>query len=409
MDGHSRGYRLPGECHGALVFAGTVERAEGVTPGRASSPVEEVERAKGIIVLTPGERESRIKSQISSLHKRLRFKEVFMAGMSKKERVQAALQGQEVDRPPVSFWRHFFEKETSAEGLAEAMLTFQQRFDWDFMKVNPRACYHVEDWGCRFRFSGDPHTAPVLLEPAVRTVQDWEKITVLPPDQGALGEQLQALKLIKEGLQDEIYFLETIFTPLSIAGRLIGSEAAMKEQMQNHPEAVHAALERITETYRRFARACLEVGASGIFFATTAWASYELLTDAEYAEFGRPYDLKVLEAVQDAEFNLLHVCRSRNMLYRLADYPVHAINWASRDPSNPSLREGKAHCTQAVVGGIDHRKTLLKGSVEEVVAQAREAKAQTEGIRWILAGECSIPTRTPERNLTALREAVEKL
>jgi uroporphyrinogen decarboxylase len=332
-----------------------------------------------------------------------------MASMSKKERVKAALQGKEVDRPPVSFWRHFFEKETSAEGLAEAMLGFQKRFDWDFMKVNPRACYHVEDWGCRFRFSGDPHVAPVPRELAVHTVEDWKKITVLPPDKGALGEQLQALKLIKEGLQGEaIYFLETIFTPLSIAGRLVESEQVMKEHMQEHPEAVHAALEQITETYQRFARACLDVGASGLFFATTAWASYELLTDVEYAEFGRLYDLKVLEAVQDAEFNLLHVCRGHNMLHKLADYPVHAINWASRDPSNPSLQAGKAY-SKAVVGGIDHRSTLKTGSVEAVVAQAKDAKEQTGGLHWILAGECSIPTRTPERNLQAIREAVETL
>lgn len=331
-----------------------------------------------------------------------------MATMSKKERVKAALQGKEVDRPPVSFWRHFFEKETSAEGLAEAMLGFQNRFDWDFMKVNPRACYHVEDWGCRFQFSGDPHIAPVMTEAAVQKVEDWKKITVLPPDKGSLGEQLQALKLIKAGLNDEIYFLETVFTPLSIAGRLVESEETLKEYMHKHPEAVHEALEKITETYRQFARACLDVGASGLFYATTAWASYELLTDEEYAEFGRPYDLKVLEAVQDAEFNLLHVCRGHNMLHKLADYPVHALNWASRDPSNPSLQEGTVYA-KAVVGGIDHRGILQTGSPEEVVAQAKDAKEQTGGVRWILAGECSIPTRTPERNLQAIREAVETL
>jgi len=65
--------------------------------------------------------------------------------MSHRERVRASLAGEETDRPPVSMWRHFFEDETSAEGLAEAMLGFQRRYDWDFMKVNPRASYHAED------------------------------------------------------------------------------------------------------------------------------------------------------------------------------------------------------------------------------------------------------------------------
>jgi len=48
-----------------------------------------------------------------------------MERMSKWERVRTALQGKPVDRPPISFWRHFLEKETSAAGLAEAMLGFQ--------------------------------------------------------------------------------------------------------------------------------------------------------------------------------------------------------------------------------------------------------------------------------------------
>lgn len=72
--------------------------------------------------------------------------------MTRWERLRAALKGQDVDRVPVSMWRHFFAKETSAESLAEAMIGFQSRFDWDFMKVNPRASYHVEDWGAPAHF-----------------------------------------------------------------------------------------------------------------------------------------------------------------------------------------------------------------------------------------------------------------
>ncbi len=75
--------------------------------------------------------------------------------MNKRERIMATLKGEDVDRPPVSFWRHFYKEETTHEGLAEAMLGFQGKYDWDFMKVNPRAEYHVEDWGNRYEYSGD--------------------------------------------------------------------------------------------------------------------------------------------------------------------------------------------------------------------------------------------------------------
>ena len=65
--------------------------------------------------------------------------------MNKRERVDAALRGAEVDHVPISFWGHSYVREWSAEGLAEAMLENYHAGDWDYMKVNPRARLQ----GCR--------------------------------------------------------------------------------------------------------------------------------------------------------------------------------------------------------------------------------------------------------------------
>jgi uroporphyrinogen decarboxylase len=61
-----------------------------------------------------------------------------MKTMTKKERIDAALRGEPVDRIPVSLWRHFYQYEDTARGLADAMLLFQQDYDWDFMKDQPK-------------------------------------------------------------------------------------------------------------------------------------------------------------------------------------------------------------------------------------------------------------------------------
>lgn len=330
-----------------------------------------------------------------------------MAQMSKRERVAAALGGAPVDRPPISFWRHFFEKETSAEGLSEAMLGFQHQYEWDFMKVNPRACYHAEPWGCRFQFSGQAHIEPKLLEPAIKTADDWRKIKPLPPTAAALGEQLEALRLIKKGLRGEVPFVETVFTPLSVAGRLTGSDDVMLEHLRQYPERVHEALEAITTTFVNFAQACLDVGADGLFFATTGWATYDRLTDAAYEEFGRPYDVRVLRAVAGAPLNILHVCRSRNMLWKLLDYPAQAVNWATADPTNPRLGEVWQRGHRAVIGGIDHVSTLRQGTPAAVRAEVQAAVDQTRQGLFIGPG-CSISPQTPEPNLRAAHMAVEE-
>jgi uroporphyrinogen decarboxylase len=331
-----------------------------------------------------------------------------MDQMHRRERVQAALQGRPVDRPPISFWRHFFEKETSAAGLAEAMLGFQRAYDWDFMKVNPRACYHAEPWGCRFQFSGQPHIEPKLVEAAIKTPDDWRQVKPLSPTTGAFGEQLEALRLLQEGLRGEVPFVETIFTPLSVAGRLVGSDDVMREHLRQYPERVHEALAAITVTFEGFARACLEVGADGIFYATTGWATYDRLTDAEYEEFGRPYDVRVLKAVEGAPFNILHVCRSHNMLWRLMDYPTHAVNWATADATNPHIGEVWQRTHRPIIGGVDHVHTLRHGKPEAVAAQVRSAVGQTrEGL--LIGPGCSISPQTPEANLRGARAAVDAL
>jgi uroporphyrinogen decarboxylase len=331
-----------------------------------------------------------------------------MDQMNKRERVQAALQGKPVDRPPISFWRHFFDKETSAAGLAEAMLDFQRTYDWDFMKVNPRACYHAEPWGCRFQFSGQPHIGPKLTEAAINTPDDWRQIRPVSPTTDAFGEQLEALRLIKEGLGGEVPFVETIFTPLSVAGRLVGSDEVMREHLGQYPERVHEALDAITVTFEGFARACLEVGVDGLFYATTGWATYDQLTDAEYEEFGRPYDVRVLKAAAGAPFNILHVCRSHNMLWKLMDYPAHAVNWATADATNPQIGEVWQRSHRPIIGGVDHVETLRHSPSEAVVAQIHGAVGQTrEGL--LIGPGCSISPQTPAVNLRAARAAVDAL
>src|SRR5579859_2670662 len=263
--------------------------------------------------------------------------------MNKIERVNAALRGAEVDRVPISFWGHSYLQEWSPAGLADAMLENYHAFDWDYMKVNPRASYHVEDWGGELVRSNDPNHGPTFKRPAVTEPADWRRLRPLEPDRGALGEQMEALAQIRDNLKGEAYFVQTIFSPLSVAKYLVGNRSEpIKITMEDDPGALRAALNVIVETFATYARACLEAGASGIFFATTGWASADQLTQDQYRRWGIEYDMPVVEAFAGrAPFNILHNCGANIYFDLLADYPVHAISWANRLPGNPSLAAGK--------------------------------------------------------------------
>ncbi|MFN8484981.1 MAG: uroporphyrinogen decarboxylase family protein [Anaerolineae bacterium] len=328
--------------------------------------------------------------------------------MTKKERMDAAVRGQPVDRPPVSLWRHFYETEETAQGLAQSMLRWQHTYDWDWMKINPRASYHVEGWGVKLQFSGNAFVKPVTLEVPIQSTRDWAKLKPLPLDTGELAEQLEAIGLIRQGLGLDVYAIETVFNPVSIAGDMVADKQTLVAHMQEDPQALHGALEVITETFRAFARRCLQAGASGLFFATTHWGSYDLLTDEQYAEFGRPYDLRVLDAVQDAPLNVLHVCKNHNMALKLADYPVHAINWAVGSPGNPSLEEVQKVTQAAVMGGF-RNETLLSGPESAIFAEARAAAEATGDRRWVLGPACSISVETPDAHVRAARQAADEI
>ena len=320
--------------------------------------------------------------------------------MNKRERVKAALAGDPVDRVPASFWGHDFLREWSARGLADAMLESFRRYDWDYMKVNPRATYYAEAWGCRYKPSGDATRGPETVDFVLKSAADLARIKPVDIGQGPFAEQLEALRLIGRELSAEAPFIQTIFSPLAVVGRVAnGDREAVRRYMGEAPQALHGALDAIAGTLAAYGKAC------GIFFATVEWGTYDNATAEQYQEFGRPYDLRVLEAVQDAEMNVLHVCRPRNMFDLLADYPVHAFNWAASEPGNPSLKEALARSERAVMGGVAVT-TMAQGTPDGVASEVRQALVETGGRRFLLAPGCSIPPETPEANLRAVRGAL---
>ena len=90
------------------------------------------------------------------------------------------------------------------------------------MKVNPRASYHVEDWGVKVDYgNGGPLRQATVVSVPVHTAADWGKLKPLSPSEGVLDEQIETLERINEALGGETYFIETIFNPLSIASDLV--------------------------------------------------------------------------------------------------------------------------------------------------------------------------------------------
>lgn len=326
-----------------------------------------------------------------------------MEKMSKRERVQAALAGNDVDRVPVGFWRHFPGDDQRADTLVAVTLDFQRRYDLDFIKFPVSSVYCVADYGIKHEYQGSPDGTRVYLERAVKKIDDWDRIEPLDIHKGVYGWHLQSLRQVIDEKSADIPLVVTIFNPLAMAFYLAGDDAALA-CMRLNPDGFKRALQVLTRTCADFVREVIKAGADGIFLSAKS-ASYDIISEEEYEKFGRPGDLSVLDAAKDGWFNILHLHGQYPLFNRLADYPVQAINWHDRT-TYPNLTQAARIFKGALMGGVEQYRLLHYGSPEDVRDQVKDAVQQMDGHRLIVTPGCTYPLTVPFSNLLALRNAV---
>jgi uroporphyrinogen decarboxylase len=329
--------------------------------------------------------------------------------LSKRDRLARVVQGLPVDRLPLSLWRHFYVEETAAESLAEALCRWHRRFDFDFVKINVRAQYHTEGWGCRYGYSGQEHVKPETLDLAVTKPSDYAALERLDVHRWPFSEMLALVHLLRSELGPDEVLLMTVFNPMSVALDLAGGPEALATAINTAPAAVHRALRAITDTFCDFVQLCVDQGADGLYFATTYAATAEHFTREQYEEFGRPYDLEVLEEVRDAPMNMLHVCKSASYVRELADYPVQAINWDTSDATNPTLADLRFACEdRALVGGLSRQLFDQAGAATRLVEELARAREMMGDWPFVVGSTCTLPTETLEENIDAVVAAVRQ-
>jgi uroporphyrinogen decarboxylase len=324
--------------------------------------------------------------------------------MDKRERLQATLHGEQVDRVAVALWRHFPVDDQDPAELAAATVEWQEQYDFDLVKVTPASSFCLKDWGAEDQWTGNPEGTRDFTQRVIQRAEDWTTMKGLDPHQGHLGQQLQALRLIRARLGDGTPMIQTVFSPLSQARHLVGA-TLLPVHLREHPQAVKAALEVITETSVRFVKAARQTGIDGIFYALQM-ATTRVFSVAEYHEFGEPYDRRVLEAASDLWLNVAHLHGEDVMFDLAAGYGAPVFNWHDTE-TPPSLAEGLKKVGGAVCGGLRQWETMVRGTPDQVRAEAQAALAQTGGRRLILGTGCVTPTTAPRANLRAAREAVE--
>jgi len=324
--------------------------------------------------------------------------------VSHRNRLEACLSGDTSCGVPVALWRHFPVDDQKPDTLAAAHLDFQRAYDFDLLKVTPASSYFAKGWGVQDEWRGLIEGTRDYTRRIVHHEQDWGFLPVLDPWQGTLGESLEVLRIVTRELGPDVPVIQTVFSPLSQAKNLIGREELIIH-LRKYPDAVHAGLKTISESTIRYLEAAQRTGIAGVFFAVQH-AQFGLLSESEYLEFGRAYDLQVLEPVRDFWLNMLHLHGVQVMFDNFVDYPVTIINWHDRD-TPPSLAEGKKRFSGLVCGGLRRERSMVLGTPEEVIAEANQAILETGAERLLLGTGCVVPIIAPRANILAARHSVD--
>jgi uroporphyrinogen decarboxylase len=292
------------------------------------------------------------------------------ASMTSKERVDRARKGEDVDRPPFSFWHHFLDESKTGEEHARSTLEFHEKFHTDLVKV----------------MSDYPYPKPKA---------EWY---ALREEKNPFPQQIRALEHIRDGLHGEAYFVETLFNPWKVAENLSSVEQVRKLQHEK-PQALLDALELIAKSEANHARLAVAAGAAGVFLAI-ANAQDGIMTQADYGKFSEPFDKLVLEAVRSAPLNILHLHGDKVYLDRFyKGWAASAINYSMHGTGVPiaKVRDGYSG---VIMGGIDE-VNFRKLSAADLKRQWTEA-AKAAGKKFILTPGCSVPNDSSDEELSRL-------
>jgi uroporphyrinogen-III decarboxylase len=288
------------------------------------------------------------------------------ATLTQKERVDRALKGIDLDRPPFSFWHHF--GLTTPEAHAKATLKFHREYHTDLVKV-------MSDF------------------PYPRPKGKWYELKV---DENPFPAQIRALEMIRDGLEAKAYFVETLFNPWNVAEKLSSPEE-VKRLADEKPQALLDALDVIAQSEIHHARRALAAGAAGIFLSVANANSKELSPD-DYLRFSAPFDRKIPEACT-ADLNVLHLHVDRDHVHLFKGFHVAAINYSLHVSGIP-VSEMRQLYSEAIMGGLDE-VNYRKLTAAELEAQWKSAE-KAAGKKFLLTPGCSVPNDSKRNELLRL-------
>jgi len=328
------------------------------------------------------------------------------------ERTRLYAQGKEVDRLPCcldggetmapligcSIDEYYF----SAEKMCQVEEYIHSRFGSDSAGISTSLRGMAEAMGSEIRYSKTG--VAQLAKPAVTLAEaDSARLVDVERD-GRLPIILEAVRLTKQRLGDQVSVSCSVTGPFSIAAMVLGTQQLMMGIIKK-PEKIHALLDIIVENNNRLIRRLVELGV-GIGFPDPV-SSTSLISPAQYRTFSLPYLQRNIDYIKSLGGGCgLHICGTSRAIWE--DLRSTGIGAFSLDNAEDlTVAKQVLGPYMEIQGNVPPVEVMRLGTPQDVLRSARECirKGHDSPRGFTLTSGCQMPIHTPEENMQALMDA----
>lgn len=317
--------------------------------------------------------------------------------MTKRERVIAAINGQEVDVIPSGFSLHFPTEVAFGDKAVEAHLQFFKDTDTDILKIM------------------NENLVPYMGE--IKTPEDYKMVKSISLHDRFMQDQIELVKRILDSCDPEGFTMGTLhgttassIHPLEKMGLEYDYDVVRKmhsEFLKENPEPVLEGMKRIVDGMCQLAQKYIELGVDSVYYAALGGET-RYFTDEQFAEWIEPFDKIIMGAIKEAGgYCFLHICKDQLNMERYRNYGAYAdvVNWGVYEAPF-SLEDGRRLFPgKTIMGGLPNRSgVLVDGTTEEIEAAVKDVITSYGRKGFILGADCTLAT---EQDMKKLRTAVE--
>ncbi len=218
--------------------------------------------------------------------------------MNSLERVSLILQHKEADHVPVyplinSISRHYTGIDYATwcqdtDLCAQSIIKATEDLDVDVICSLVDLSVEAADFGQKVEYPKNEAARPSRFDRVIKSIEDYSKVEPINPRKThRMSEHIRLCDLLMKAKGKEKPVVAFVFGPLGIASMMRGQQEMFMDILDD-PDAVHVALEAITQTLMEYCTALMETGVHAIMF-DTLYASQSIMSKELWDALEGPY------------------------------------------------------------------------------------------------------------------------